>query len=325
MKSTNIIQRMAFISLVAASLSVGSGVVVAQSGSHGARQGTNSVMPQKAAMKEVQPAKIGLSGYCPVCVISQSKWVMGVPEHAATFDGVTYYFPSAEVKGMFQLDPVAYVPALGGDCTVCYVNFGKRSPGTVQFASLNNKRLYLFPNDELRQEFNKAPEKFVDSDLAADGNCIVCSLNAGQPVKGSAEFTAVHDGMRYQFPSDRERQIFAASPAKFIAGDSQMMKNQNAMQGKTNQTLTSNSMIQIQGKTSCAACEFGVKPIHAPEELGMAVTTAQGKIFVIEESHTRWPKLYKDRYDGVRVAVSGNVIKTEGNISWIQPSAIKTY
>ena len=332
MKSFNIIRRLATVSLIVAVLATCSSLAVAQSGTHGANSGVQKSMDKgmAAQKKAMQQIELGLEGYCPVCIVKQGKWVKGVAEHSATFDGVTYYFPSAEVLGMFQKDPIAFVPVLRGDCTVCYVNAGgKRSPGSIRFAALNNERLYLFPNDALRQEFNKTPAKFSDIDLAADGKCIVCKVKSGKIVDGSTEFTSVHDGFRYLFPSDELRKVFAASPAEFINADSKMMtetmmKKESSMKGESKEMMKSTSMIQIQGKTACAACEFGVTPINAPEELGLAVTTPEGQIYVIEESHTRWPKLYKDRYAGLRVAVSGNVIKTKGNITWINPSAIET-
>lgn len=332
MKSFNIIRRLASVSLIVAAVSMCSSFAVAQSGSHGMDKGVQKSMAkegmavQKKAMQQVE---LGLEGYCPVCIVKQSKWVKGTAEHSVVFDGVTYYFPSADIQDMFQQDPVAFVPVLRGDCTVCYVNAGKkRAPGNIRFAALNNERLYLFPNEELRQEFNKTPAKYANIDLAADGKCIVCKVKSGKIVDGSTEFTSVHDGFRYLFPSDDLRQVFAASPADFINADSQMtetmMKKESSMKGESKEMMKSTSMIQIQGTTACAACEFGVTPINAPDELGLAVTTTEGQIYVIEESHTRWPKLYKDRYAGLQVAVSGNVIKTKGNITWINPSAIET-
>ena len=72
--------------------------------------------------------RIGLGGYCPVCIIDANKWAKGSPEYEATYDGVTYYFPEEAIKEKFLANPAKYVPALGGDCIVCYAKLGKRSP-----------------------------------------------------------------------------------------------------------------------------------------------------------------------------------------------------
>ena len=76
------------------------------------------------------------------------------------------------------------------------------------------------------------------------------------------------------------------------------------------------------GKTGCAGCTYGVKPIGAPDELGLAVVDGDGKVYVIEESHTRWPDLYEHRFDGQQVKVSGEIVKSEGNIIWLQPTEL---
>jgi hypothetical protein len=41
-----------------------------------------------------QESRIGLGGYCPVCIVDANKWAKGSPEHQATYEGVTYYFPA---------------------------------------------------------------------------------------------------------------------------------------------------------------------------------------------------------------------------------------
>ena len=64
--------------------------------------------------------------------------------------------------------------------------------------------------------FEATPEEFVNVDLAANGNCIVCSVKANKQIPGKPEFTAIHDGMRYLFPSDDARQMFIAAPNNFL-------------------------------------------------------------------------------------------------------------
>jgi len=134
-------------------------------------------------------AKLALEGYCPVCVIDHQEWVAGDPKHSATYDGAMYFFPSDEPRRIFVSNPAKYVPALGGDCIVCYENGGKRVPGNVRRASLHQGRLFLFPGEDERAAFKQAPHEFENTDLAADGNCIVCKVKSNETVKGSERFT----------------------------------------------------------------------------------------------------------------------------------------
>lgn len=269
-----------------------------------------------------QQVKLGYEGNCPVCLVMMKKWVKGKPEHNVTYDGIKYLFPDEAAKQKFIANPIAFVPALGGDCTVCFAKMGKRVPGKIQFASLHQNRVYLFPEKKQKEMFDASPAEYQNIDLAANGNCIVCSIKMGKQVPGKPEFTAIHNGMRYQFPSDAELQMFAASPSQFVPGARQA-KHPATNKTSLNGPETSTQQVSIQGATSCAGCSYGVKPIGAPDELGLAVVDSAGKVFVIEESHTRWPELYKARFDGKQVKVTGTVLKTEGNFVWVKPTELK--
>ena len=147
------------------------------------------------------PPRIGLGGYCPVCILDANKWAKGSPEHQATYDGVTYYFPDEAIKQKFLADPAKYVPALGGDCIVCYAKLGKRVPGSVQHSVRHDNRLFLFPGAEQQQAFLSNPKEFADVDLALKGDCAVCLVHHNKRVAGKPEFAEIKDGFRYLFPS----------------------------------------------------------------------------------------------------------------------------
>ncbi len=266
---------------------------------------------------------VALGGYCSVCLVKMQKWVKGTDEHEVEYDGQRYQFPDNGAKEKFAAAPENFVPALGGDCIVCFAKMGKRVPGTIEFTSLNGGRLFLFPSQKEKAMFDANPAEFANADLAENGNCIVCSAKMGKQVPGNAAFTAIHKGLRYQFPSDKERQMFIQSPEEFV-GQSSSPKAMKTSQTEPAQTQTAQQTVSIQGKTACAACSYGVTPIGAPNELGLAVIGPSGKIFVIEESHTRWPELYKARFDGKQVEVSGHILKSQGNIVWVQPTELST-
>ena len=59
---------------------------------------------------------VALEGYCPVAYFAVNKPVKGKPEHASTYNGVTYHFVSDEAKQAFDAAPEKYLPAYGGWC-----------------------------------------------------------------------------------------------------------------------------------------------------------------------------------------------------------------
>ncbi len=132
----------------------------------------------------MEEPRIGLEGYCPVCILDANKWAKGSPEHQATYDGLTYYFPEEAVKEKFLASPAKYVPALGGDCIVCYAKLGKRVPGSVNYSARYINRLFLFPGAEQQQAFLSSPQEFADADLALKGDCAVCLVHHNKHVAG---------------------------------------------------------------------------------------------------------------------------------------------
>lgn len=286
---------------------------VAQSDGH---RSESQGMMKKKMMSE---ARLGLEGYCPVCIIDARKWEKGRPDIVSTFDGVKYYFPSAAIKAKFDKNPVRYVPALNGDCIVCLEKADKRMAGNVRHAALHNNRLYLFPGEKEKQMFVREPNAYSKTDLAANGECIVCLVKMKKHVPGSTEHTVLHDGLRYLFPSSREADVFKASPQQFL---STKMDNKKPGMIKTSMESTAGS-VEVAGRSGCAACEFGVTPVGAPDELGLAIVGNNGHITVVENAHRDYPGIYKDRFQSQQLVAKGEVIKQKGNITWIKPSSLR--
>lgn len=252
-----------------------------------------------------------LDGHCPVCIIEAHKWVPGKPEHQATFNGKKYYFPSEKEKQVFLADPAKYAPALGGDCAICYAKSGKRVPGNIQHGAFHDRRLYLFPSPKEQEEFLRHPEKYADADLALQGNCAVCLVHMNKKVPGKPAFTVIHDGLRYQFPSQKEQRMFQATPGKYAA--------KVAGKGQSAGAADTGATVNIKGKTACAACSHGVNPIGAKDTLGLAVETDDGKVYVVEDAHKKYPEIYEHRFDGLVVTVVGTVLRQNGKVTWIDP------
>jgi YHS domain-containing protein len=263
--------------------------------------------------------RIGLGGYCPICILDAHKWVKGSPEHQATYDGITYYFPDDAIKGSFLANPAKYVPALGGDCIVCYAKLGKRVPGNVNHSARYENRLFLFPGAEQQQAFLSNPKEYANADLALNGDCAVCLVHHDKRVAGKPEFAEIKDGLRYLFVSARKQAAFRKDPGAYVAPAS---TRTSMMESPQSQRPAGNGSLTVMGKTTCAGCEHGVKTTQNPEELGLAVNTDDGRVVIVEQAHKLYRDAYEHRYDGQRVRVSGRVLKQQGRVTWIEPTEL---
>ena len=277
---------------------------------------TGSLQTVKA--DDMEKSRIGLGGYCPVCILDANKWVKGSPEHQATYDGVTYSFPEEAIKQKFLANPAKYVPALGGDCIVCYAKLGKRVPGNVNHTARYDNRLFLFPGAEQQHAFLSNPQEFANADLVLKGDCAVCLVHHNKRVAGKPEFAEIKDGFRYLFVSAREQAAFREDPAAYVAPPSKP----DAMESKTSQRPAGTGSLTVMGKTTCAGCDHGVKTIGNPEELGLAVDTDDGRVVIVEQAHKLYRDIYENRFDGQRVRVSGRVVKQQGRFTWIEPTEL---
>jgi len=264
---------------------------------------------------------VALEGYCPVCVVEMKKWVRGDARFAARFDGRVYYFPGEEQQQMFLANPVKYTPVLGGDCVVCLAKMQKRMSGNIRFGAFHQDRLYLFPGEEQRAMFRNHPERFANVDLAAGGNCVVCLVNMNEQVPGKPEFTVVYQGMRYQFPGKEQMDQFLSSPERYA--QTFAARQQTATQNKpAGVRFEQASLVRVTGQTGCAGCDYGVHPIRDASELGLAVRSDDGRVYIIEDAHRKYPKLYESRFDKLSVEVTGKVLKSEGEFVWLDPEKV---
>jgi len=188
------------------------------------RANAPAASPQRSTSPAYRPAPVlprspsailAMEGYCPVSIRDAQKWVKGDREHKSVYDNRTYWMASEEAKQRFEADPARYVPVLSGDCVVALVNQGRRMPGDIRHATFHGGRLYLFANTKAHQAFRSDPKKYAYADLAYRGYCVVCSRNMQQFVRGKMEIAAVHEGLRYLFPSDQQRREFLSSPSKY--------------------------------------------------------------------------------------------------------------
>ena len=160
-------------------------------------------------------ADLAMDGNCPVCLVKMDKVVPGKAEYASIHDGLRYLFPGPEQKKMFDADPAAFTPAMGGDCTVCKVAMNKNVPGQAEYHLTHNGRLYLFPSQEQLDMFKKNPGKYANADVALNGYCPVCKVDMNKDVKGKPEIAIDYKGQRYLFPGKEQLEKFKANPRKY--------------------------------------------------------------------------------------------------------------
>jgi YHS domain-containing protein len=99
-----------------------------------------------------------LSGLDPVLLV-QGKEVDGVDAHAATHQGLVYYFASAESKATFVADPGKYAVQLDGMCA----RMGAPVTGSQGLFAVHDGRIYVFGTEDCRRLFLATPARFTDT------------------------------------------------------------------------------------------------------------------------------------------------------------------
>lgn len=109
-------------------------------------------------------AGVILSGYDATTYFTQPAPVMGVPEHAAVFDGATYWFVSEDNRRTFENDPAHYAPAFGAYCGYA-ASINKVSPTNPLIYQIIDNRLVLQHTEEAYRLFNQdAPRNLSKAD-----------------------------------------------------------------------------------------------------------------------------------------------------------------
>lgn len=270
-----------------------------------------SAEPVGAKVAELEKSSVALEGYCPVRILDKKEWIAGKADHAVEFDGRTFRCADAECAEKFRQEPTRYLPALGGDSVVSFAKDGSRKPGSIRHAYFLGGRLYLLRSAAELAAFEADPGNYAQADLAYAGSCAVGAVVDQKDVPATAKSTVVHNGIRYRFSSDAAREKFLAEPATY------------EVTSEAGRDATAKLFVSVKGRAACAVCDYRVSPLRDPDQLGMAVVDAQGRIFVLEEAHRRFPKLYADRFDRRTVVVTGKELKRSGNVVWLDPQHVE--
>jgi len=160
---------------------------------------------------------LALHGFSAIDLRDQQQWVVGKQEHQAIFDGQLYRFSDARQRAIFAAAPQRYVPVLGGDCMVTFAETGERIVGDLHYGLQHGQRLFFFAGPGQREQFRADPTRFVDADLAHQGNCIVSKIDRQQLLKGLPKTATTIGGLRYLFLGAQQQAQFLENLRRYGA------------------------------------------------------------------------------------------------------------
>jgi len=102
------------------------------------------------------------AGQCLVSAVDDREIVPGSAAFQMTYRGQQLLFRSAEHKDLFLAEPNRYWPMLDGVCAITLLNEDARVNGSLEFAAVFRKRVWLFASEQAMQEFLKEPAEVVD-------------------------------------------------------------------------------------------------------------------------------------------------------------------
>jgi YHS domain-containing protein len=116
--------------------------------------------PFTTTLRRDSGRRIGLDGYCPVSLSTESKWVRGEAEFQYEYQRVSYSLSSDKELKSFIADPEKYIPYLHGCDPVALGNDNRVQIGAIELGAAYGKRVYFFASERNRAAFLKAPQRF---------------------------------------------------------------------------------------------------------------------------------------------------------------------
>ncbi len=111
---------------------------------------------------------VGLGGFSPVAMMRDKNWLKGSEEFVGSFDGVDYFFQSAEEREVFFASPKQFVPGLHG-CDPVELQRGRRAEtGAIELGAFYKGRVFFFTSQSNRRLFKNNPAWYAEG-ISADG------------------------------------------------------------------------------------------------------------------------------------------------------------
>lgn len=113
---------------------------------------------------------LGLEGYCPVRLLSARQWIKGQENITADYREIRYRFSSEADREEFLRTPEAFAPQDLGCDPIALTQDRIAKTGSIRFGVFFDNKLYLFQNDDHREQFKQNPLKYtqIRSALKAD-------------------------------------------------------------------------------------------------------------------------------------------------------------
>jgi YHS domain-containing protein len=106
---------------------------------------------------------VGLGGYSPVSMQRDKEWVRGSEEFVGTYQGVDYFFESAEHRELFFSSPAQFIPRLHGLDPVEIQRRGRATVGAIELGAIYKGQLYFFRNRANLRRFQNNPAWYVEA------------------------------------------------------------------------------------------------------------------------------------------------------------------
>jgi YHS domain-containing protein len=148
-----------------------------------------------------------LKGHDVVSYFTQNKHALGSAQFASNYEGVNFYFASAEHKALFDKEPAKYIPQYGGYCADGIV-YGIPWGGDADTWLMREGKLYIFGGQSSKDAFELDPA----------ANYVLADKYWNEEIKGSNSFYQRTKRLMFKVPhykSGKElADLVAAKKAK---------------------------------------------------------------------------------------------------------------
>jgi YHS domain-containing protein len=102
-----------------------------------------------------------IRGYDPVAYFTESKAVKGDDKLVYKWNNADWHFSSQKNLDLFKANPEKYAPQYGGYCAYGLSN-GYKAPTDADALTIENGKLYLNYNLDVREEWNKEKKQRIE-------------------------------------------------------------------------------------------------------------------------------------------------------------------
>jgi YHS domain-containing protein len=113
------------------------------------------------ALDEVVVPPVALSGYCPVELARNGRWVPGDLRWTVVHKGHIYRLSGAQQRQEFLFNPEGFAPVNSGNDPVLWVEQNRSVAGQPAYCATYNGRLYMFSSEESQSRFNSDPHRYA--------------------------------------------------------------------------------------------------------------------------------------------------------------------